>query len=190
MLKRIFHFFDFETIDLLDTTDPEEPEAPEILEISEAPETDGDTKTIVINETEQTGEEKTPNTGLNEIVDDTSNSILNDTFTDGEDELEEIQLIGGDTEVPSAVESNVKQFKLDALDLDDDLDALANYVEEDSDASDTEGEADFTETYNENSMDGLDTAEIIPLDIDLSSVQENKENEQQIPVVNVVKLGQ
>ena len=173
-----------ETIDLLDNSEQEAPE------VSEGIEADNETKTIVINETESTGEEESPKSELNEIEDDTFGGISNDTFTDADDELEEVQLVGGDTEAPSSVDSDVKQFKIDSLDLDDDLDALANYVEEESDASDTESEADFTETYRENSMDGLDTAEKIPLDIDLNSAQVNKEKEPQIPVVNVVKLGQ
>ena len=173
-----------ETIDLLDNSEQE------ASEVSEEIEADNETKTIVINETESTGEEESPKSELNEIEDDTFDGTFNDTFTDAEDELEEVQLVGGDTEAPSSVVSNVKQFKIDAIDLEDDLDSLANYVEEDSDASDTESEADFTDTYRENSMDGLDTAEKIPLDIDLNSARVNKENESQIPVVNVVKLGQ
>ena len=175
-----------ETIDLLDNS---EQEAPEVSEELEGIEADNETKTIVINETESTGEEESPKSELNEIEDDTFVGTSNDTFTDADDDLEEVQLVGGDTEAPSSVNSDVKQFKIDSIDLGDDLDALANYVEEESDASDTESEADFTDTYRENSMDGLDTAEKIPLDIDLNSAQVNKEKEPQIPVVNVVKLG-
>ena len=101
-----------------------------------------------------------------------------------DEELEEVDLTGG-----GGKDSKTNSFQIDTLDLDDDLESLANYSDDsDSDGENTTQNVDFTNTYNSDSADNLDTAESIPLGIDMNKVQNSQENIEE-QTVNVIKLG-
>ena len=114
-----------------------------------------------------------------------------DSNLDNTDDLEEIDLTGG--AVATAAGGGTKtenEFKIDTLDLDDDLAALADYIDDDGDSSggsDNEQIADFSSTYTSDSNDTLDTAESIPLNL---NENKNYSEETEEPKVNVIKLGQ
>ena len=90
-----------------------------------------------------------------------------DSNLDNTDDLEEIDLTGGASAGGGTKTEN--EFKIDTLDLDDDLAALADYIDDDdgdnSGGSDNEQFADFSSTYTSDSNDTLDTAESIPLNL-------------------------
>ena len=114
-----------------------------------------------------------------------------DSNLDNTDDLEEIDLTGGAVATAAGGGTKIEnEFKIDTLDLDDDLAALADYSDDDGDSSggsDNEQIADFSSTYTSDSNDTLDTAESIPLNLN-----ENKNNSEETeePKVNVIKLGQ
>ena len=96
-----------------------------------------------------------------------------------------VKLISTDFVFTNIIKTN--SFQIDTLDLDDDLESLANYSD-DSDDENTTQNVDFTNTYNSDSADNLDTAETIPLGIDMNKVQDSQENTEE-QTVNVIKLG-
>ena len=114
-----------------------------------------------------------------------------DSNLDNTDDLEEIDLTGGAVATAAGGGTKIEnEFKIDTLDLDDDLAALADYIDDDGDSSggsDNEQIADFSSTYTSDSNDTLDTAESIPLNL---NENKNYSEETEEPKVNVIKLGQ
>jgi len=169
-----------ETIDLLNHESSSESEAE-----AETAEASGAVEEIASEATEANEAEESETKKI--FITNETDSNLEDT-----DDLEAIDLTGG--AVGTAAGGGTKtenEFKIDTLDLDDDLAALADYSDDDdgdsSGGSDTEQVADFSSTYASDSNDTLDTAESIPLNLN-----ENKNNSEETeePKVNVIKLGQ
>ena len=180
-----------ETIDLLNHESSSESEAEAEAETAEA-----EVATEVSTEAAEAAE------AVEEIASEAEESetkkifITNETDSNLEDtdDLEEIDLTGGG--VGTAAGGGTKtenEFKIDSLDLDDDLAALADYSDDDdgdsSGGSDTEQIADFSSTYASDSNDTLDTAESIPLNLNENENKNNSEETEE-PKVNVIKLGQ
>ena len=172
-----------ETIDLLNHESSSESEAEgEAAEAEVSTEASGAVEEIASEATEAAEAEESETKKI--FITNETDSNLEDT-----DDLEEIDLTGGASGGGTKTEN---EFKIDTLDLDDDLAALADYSDDDGDSSggsDTEQIADFSSTYASDSNDTLDTAESIPLNLNENENKNNSEETEE-PKVNVIKLGQ
>ena len=159
-----------QTIDLLENESSSESDT------ESEPELETETETVPETETEPEFSDESDTKKI--VLTENENSLESKSDDYDLGELEEIDLSGGKKDT----------FKIDDLDLSDNLEELADYSDDSESDTGEDQVADFSSTYTSDSNDTLDTAESIPLN--LNENINNSESESEVPQINVIKLGQ